>query len=571
MSSVTPRARTGGRILVDTLRIHGVTRVFCVPGESYLDVLDALYDTPEIDVVVAKHEGAAANMAEADGKLTGRPGVCFVTRGPGATHAAVGVHTARQDSTPMILFVGQVDRRHRDREGFQEVEFRELFAPMSKWAAEIADPLRIPEYVTRAFRTATAGRQGPVVLSLPEDVLAQSVEAADVTVYSPTAGGPRPEDLDALHAALTRARRPLVVVGGSGWTEIACADLARFAEVNDLPVAASFRRQDLLDNDSAHYVGHLSLGIDPKLAEGVRNADLLIGIGARLGEVTSGGYQLIESPRPAQALVHVHPDPEELGRVYQPEVAIASSIPAFWEAVRRREPVRPAPWSEWRAALRESFTTFNRPSAPHPEHSGVHLATVVEYLAQTLPADAIVTNGAGNYTVWVHRFYRYRRFRTELAPTSGSMGYGLPAAIAAKLRHPDRPVVCFAGDGCFLMYPQELATAAQYRAAIVVLVINNGMYGTIRMHQERRFPGRVVATAIDPPDFVMLAQACGAHAERVIRTEDFADAFARAQATARPALLELQVDPAQITPAARLTGVRSQRPGTADPSPVSMP
>jgi acetolactate synthase-1/2/3 large subunit len=257
--------------------------------------------------------------------------------------------------------------------------------------------------------------------------------------------------------------------------------------------------------------------------------------------------------------------------VYQPEVAIASSIPAFWEAVRRREPVRPAPWSEWRAALRESFTTFNRPSAPHPEHSGVHLATVVEYLAQTLPADAIVTNGAGNYTVWVHRFYRYRRFRTELAPTSGSMGYGLPAAIAAKLRHPDRPVVCFAGDGCFLMYPQELATAAQYRAAIVVLVINNGMYGTIRMHQERRFPGRVVATAIDPPDFVMLAQACGAHAERVIRTEDFADAFARAQATARPALLELQVDPAQITPAARLTGVRSQRPGTADPSPVSMP
>ena len=569
MSGVTaPASRSGGRILVDTLRIHGATRVFCVPGESYLDVLDALYDTPEIDVVVAKHEGAAANMAEADGKLTGRPGICVVTRGPGATHAAVGVHTARQDSTPMILFVGQVDRRHRDREGFQEVDFSELFAPIAKWAAEIADPRRIPEYVTRAFRTATAGRQGPVVLSLPEDVLAAAVDVADVTPYSVTVSGPRPDDLEALHAALTRARRPLVIVGGSGWTDAACADLARFAEVNDLPVAASFRRQDLLDNDSDHYVGHLSLGIDPKLADAVRSADLLLAIGPRLGEVTSGGYQLIESPRPAQALVHVHPDPEELGRVYQPEVAVASSIPAFWDAMRRRDPVEPAPWSEWRAALRAGFSAFNRPAAPHPDHHGVHLATVVEYLAKTLPPEAIVTNGAGNYTVWVHRFHRYRRFRTELAPTSGSMGYGLPAAIAAKLRHPDRPVVCFAGDGCFLMYPQELATAAQHGAAIVVLVVNNGMYGTIRMHQERRFPGRVIGTAIDPPDFVTLAQALGAYAERVTRTEEFADAFARAQAAGRPALLELQVDPLQITPAARLADARSQRSRHADQSPV---
>jgi acetolactate synthase I/II/III large subunit len=563
-------ARSGGRILVDGLRIHGVTRVFCVPGESYLDVLDALYDTPQIDVVVAKHEGAAANMAEADGKLTGMPGICFVTRGPGATHASVGVHTARQDSTPMILFIGQVARAHRDREGFQEVAFDEMFAPLAKWSAEIDDASRIPEYLARAFQAATSGRGGPVVLSLPEDVLAQLADVPDVEAYRVAAAAPRAGDLQALQAELARAQRPLVIAGGSGWTETACDHLARFAAAHDLPVAASFRRQDLIDNDSDHYVGHLSLGTDARLADAVRSADLLLAVGPRLGEVTSGGYKLIASPRPAQRLVHVHPDPDELGRVYQPVLAIPSNVPAFLEAAQGLAPVGRPAWGEWRAARRRDYLAFTKVAPPHAEHSGVHLATVVEHLAETLSPDAIVTNGAGNYTVWVHRFYRYRQFRSELAPTSGSMGYGVPAAIAAKLRHPDRTVVCFAGDGCFLMYPQELATAAQYHAAVVILIVNNGMYGTIRMHQERRFPGRVVGTELETPDFVVLAQAFGAYAERVTSTDGFAAAFARAQAAGRPAVLELQVDPAQITPGARLAGSQVQRPKTAEPAPVAV-
>ncbi|MGD9902112.1 MAG: thiamine pyrophosphate-binding protein [Vicinamibacterales bacterium] len=562
--SPAPLPRSGGRVLVDGLRGHGVTRVFCVPGESYLDVLDALHDTPEIDVVVAKHEGAAANMAEADGKLTGLPGICLVTRGPGATHATVGVHTARQDSTPMILFIGQVARGCRDREGFQEVAFPEMFAPLAKWSAQIDDAARIPEYLARAFQVATSGRMGPVVLSLPEDVLAETVVSADVPGFRPVAGAPRVADIAALDAALRSARRPLVVVGGSGWTEDARARLAGFAERYDLPVAASFRRQDVLDNRSEHYVGHLSLGIDPRLAAGVEEADLILAFGPRLGEVSSGGYRLVASPRPRQKLVHVHPDPDELGRVYQPDVGIPSSMPSLAEALDRLGPAAAPPWGDWRAALRRDYLEFSRPPARHPDHQGVHLATVVDQLATALPEDAVVTNGAGNYTVWVHRFYRYRGLRTELAPTSGAMGYGLPAAIAAKLRHPGRTVVCFAGDGCFLMYPQELGTALQSGAAIIVLVVNNGMYGTIRMHQERRFPGRVVGTDIDAPDFVGLARSFGAYAERVDRSEDFADAFARAQAAGRPAVLELRVDPAQITPTARLSAVDTQRIGARE-------
>ncbi|MGE0360865.1 MAG: thiamine pyrophosphate-binding protein [Vicinamibacterales bacterium] len=564
-----PAERSGGRVLVDNLRLHGCTRIFCVPGESYLDVLDALFDTPEIDVVVAKHEGAAANMAEADGKLTGAPGVCFVTRGPGATHATVGVHTARQDSTPMILFVGQVARAYRDREGFQEVAFPEMFAPLAKWAAQIDDARRIPEYLARAFQVATSGRPGPVVLSLPEDVLAQVVRLDDPQPYRPTASAPVPADLGRLRTALDQAARPLLVVGGSGWTAESAAGLRDFAAAFDLPVAASFRRQDIVDNHSDQYVGHLSLGMDPRLADAVRQADLIVAVGSRLSEVTTGGYSLLTAPRPAQRLVHVMPSGDEIGRVYQPDVAIAATLGEFATAVRGLEPSAPIGWADWRAGLRAHYLAFTKVAPPVPDHQGVHMASVVEQLSQSLPPDTIIANGAGNYTVWVHRFYRYRRFRTELAPTSGSMGYGVPAAIAAKLRHPERTVVCFAGDGCFLMYPQELATAAQYRAAVVVLVVNNGMYGTIRMHQERRFPGRVVGTDLDTPDFVSLARAFDAYAERVERTEDFAAAFARAQAAGRPAVLELRVDPAQITPAARLAASRVGRPDTTEPAPMA--
>jgi len=564
-----PAERSGGRVLVDNLRLHGCTRIFCVPGESYLDVLDALFDTPEIDVVVAKHEGAAANMAEADGKLTGAPGVCFVTRGPGATHATVGVHTARQDSTPMILFVGQVARAHRDREGFQEVAFPEMFAPLAKWAAQIDDARRIPEYLARAFQVATSGRPGPVVLSLPEDVLAQVVRLDDPQPYRPTASAPVPADLGRLRTALDQAARPLLVVGGSGWTAESAAGLRDFAAAFDLPVAASFRRQDIVDNHSDQYVGHLSLGMDPRLADAVRQADLIVAVGSRLSEVTTGGYSLLTAPRPAQRLVHVMPSGDEIGRVYQPDVAIAATLGEFATAVRGLEPSAPIGWADWRAGLRAHYLAFTKVAPPVPDHQGVHMASVVEQLSQSLPPDTIIANGAGNYTVWVHRFYRYRRFRTELAPTSGSMGYGVPAAIAAKLRHPERTVVCFAGDGCFLMYPQELATAAQYRAAVVVLVVNNGMYGTIRMHQERRFPGRVVGTDLDTPDFVSLARAFDAYAERVERTEDFAAAFARAQAAGRPAVLELRVDPAQITPAARLAARRVGRPDSTEPAPMA--
>jgi len=544
--------RSGGRILVDSLRVHGVERAFCVPGESYLDVLNALHDTPEIQVIVCKHEGGAANMAEADGRLTGRPGICFVTRGPGATHASIGVHVAMENSTPMILFIGQVDRAFFDREAFQEVDYRQMFGPLAKWAAQIEDPARIPEYVLRAFHTATSGRPGPVVLALPEDMLEQVAQVADPKPFEPAHSAPRHGDVLGIQAELAQAQRPLIIVGGSGWTAEACGDLKAFAESNSVPVAASFRRQDLFDNAHANYAGHLGLGINPRLADQVRSADLLIVIGSRLSEVTSGGYTLIESPRPKQRFVHVHPDPEELGRVYQGTLLINSGMPAVAAALKSLAPVANPPWRPWLAELHRECEVFGRAPAPDPAHRGVHLATVVSQLTDILPPDAIVCNGAGNYTLWVHRFHRYRQFRTELAPVGGSMGYGLPAAIAAKLRHPDRTVVCVAGDGCFSMYPQELATAAQYGAAIIVLVVNNGMYGTIRMHQERRYPGRASNTDIANPDFVALARSLGAYAERVSTTEDFSAAFARAAGAGVSALLELRVDPDQITPAARL-------------------
>jgi acetolactate synthase-1/2/3 large subunit len=554
-SAAPAQAMTGGQILVAALRRQGVDRIYCVPGESYLPVLDALYDVPEIEVVSARHEGAAANMAEADGKLTGRPGICFVTRGPGATHAAVGVHTAFQDSTPMVLFIGQVARDARDREGFQEVDFRAMFAPLAKWAAEIDDPARIPEYLSRAFRVALSGRAGPVVLSLPEDMLSEVVAAPTQSSAAVAAGSaPRASDLEALGAMLAEASRPLVVVGGTGWTASGCKALLEFARRNELPVAASWRRQDLIDNRDPNYCGHLGLGVDPSLAQRVRSADLIVSIGSRLGENTTSGYTLLTPSVPQQALIHVHPDPNELGRVYQPKLGIACGLADFANALDGVE----IPWSgherkAWLREARDAYVKFSTPVAAAASTGFVDLSAVVSWLSEHLEDDAIVTNGAGNYTVWVHRFFRYKRPRTELAPISGAMGYGIPAAIAAKLRFPDRRVVAFAGDGCFLMYPQELATAVQQKAPVIILIVNNGKYGTIRMHQERRYPGRVVATDLVNPDMVALAHSFGAFAERVETTSAFAGAFQRAADSGRPAVLELRVDPAQISPSMRLS------------------
>jgi acetolactate synthase-1/2/3 large subunit len=542
---------TGGQALVAALRHQGVDRVYCVPGESYLPVLDALYDAPDIAVVSARHEGAAANMAEADGKLSGRPGICFVTRGPGATHAAVGVHTAFQDSTPMILFIGQVDRDARDREGFQEVDYRAMFAPLAKWAAEIDEAVRIPEYLAHAFHVALSGRAGPVVLSLPENTLAAEIPAPPLAPLAvAAAAAPRAADLERLSLLLEAASRPLLVVGGSGWTHESCRALTRFAQRNALAIVASFRRQDLIDNRHENYCGHLGLGINPRLAERVQAADLILAAGSRLGENTTGGYTLLTPPIPRQTLIHVHPDPNEPGHVYHPTLAMACGVAEFARELAGLEIQGRESRREWLREARAAYVAFTRPLAPAADH--VELSSVVGWLSEHLRDDAIIANGAGNYTVWVHRFFSYRQPRTQLAPTSGAMGYGVPAAIAAKLRYPDREVIAFAGDGCFLMYPQELATAVQHQANLTILIINNGQYGTIRMHQERRYPGRTVATDILNPDFVALARSFGAYGERVAHTEQFPEAYRRASTAGRPAVLELLVDPAQSTPTFRL-------------------
>jgi acetolactate synthase-1/2/3 large subunit len=543
--------RSGGRVLADALHIHGVDRVFCVPGESYLDIIDALYDMRDVEVVNAKHEGAAANMAEADGKLTGRPGVCMVTRGPGATHASVGVHTAFHDSTPMILLIGQVTRGVRDRGAFQEVDFEGMFGPIAKWVAEIRDAARIPEYMLRAFQCATSDRPGPVVLALPEDMLAEVVIVGDTAPFCDLPNEPAPHQLRTLRSELMQAQRPLIVVGGSRWSDEACSGLQSFASANQIPVAASFRRQDLIDNRHPSYIGHLTLGTAPYLARVVRDSDLVISIGSLLGDVTTQAYKLLDAPRPYQRLIHVHPSEAELGRVYQPDLAINASLSSFATALGKLEPIENPVWQGWTADARRGFDLFAAPAA-NSVPNGVDLAAITNYLSNKLPADAIVSNGAGNYTVWVHRFFAYKQRGTEMAPTSGAMGYGLPAAIAAKLRHPNRTVVCFAGDGCMLMYPQELATATECGAAVIVLVVNNGMYGTIRMHQERRFPGRPYRTDLANPDFVAMARAFGAYAERVEHTNAFAAAFDRCVESRQPAVLELCVDRNQITPDRKL-------------------
>ena len=554
------KSRSGGQLLVDALQVHGVDTAFCVPGESYLAVLDALYDAREaIKLIVCRQEGGAANMAEAYGKLTGKPGVCMVTRGPGATNAAIGVHTAFQDSTPMILLVGQVGGDFVEREAFQEVDFRRMYGQMAKWVASIDRVERVPEYLSHAFHCAMSGRKGPVVLALPEDMLTQSAAVADSDPYQEVVAHPGAGDISRLHSMLAAAERPLLIAGGSGWNLKACADLCKFVEANGLPAGCAFRFQDLFDNTHANYAGDVGVGINPKLAQRVKDADLLLVIGARLGEMTTSGYTLLSVPRPAQKLIHVHAGAEELGRVYQGELLINSGMPQIVAALAAMAPVASNAWSEWtRSAHADYIEWTKRRTTP----GKLQLWDVVDVLKRRLPADAILANGAGNFSGWLHRFYPHRSFRTQLAPTSGAMGYGVPAAIAAKIVHPGRTVVSWNGDGCFLMCGQELATAAQYDARVIFIVVNNGMYGTIRMHQEREYPARVHGTALANPDFVLLARAYGAHGELVEETAAFAPAFERAldstQSGGKPALIELRIDPQAITPNTTLDALREQ-------------
>jgi len=543
--------RHGGRILVDQLAIQGVERVFSVPGESFLAVLDGLHDSG-IGNVVCRHEGGAAMMAEATGKLTGRPGVAFVTRGPGAANAAAGVHVARQDSTPMILFVGQIARGDRDREAFQEVDYRQMFGGLAKWATEIDDTARIPEYVSRAFHVALSGRPGPVVLALPEDMLSARAEVADGLARAPVPPTVSAAEVAALADALGRSERPLVVAGGSLWSAGAATDLARFAEAWGLPVAVPFRRQDHLDNRHPCYAGDLGVAMNPALGRRLREADCLLVLGARIGDTMTGGYTLIDPAAPGKTILHVYPDASELGRVYRPDLGIVA--PAGEIVAALADHPAPRRWEDWTCAARAEYEAWQRPK---DTPGTVQMERIVAWLSEHLPEDAVVTNGAGNYAAFLHRYFRFKRRGTQLAPTSGSMGYGFPAAIAAKLDDPRRTVVCLAGDGCFQMTLNEMSTAAQHGAAVVTVVANNGQYGTIRMHQERHYPGRVSGTALANPDFAALARAYGGHGETVARTEEFPEAFARALAAGVPAVIELRLDPEALSTGMTLAETRA--------------
>jgi acetolactate synthase I/II/III large subunit len=545
--------RTGGQILVDQLKIHGVDLAFCVPGESYLAVLDALVDAPQIKLITCRHEAGAANMAEAYGKLTGKPGICFVTRGPGATHASIGLHTAFQDSTPMILFIGQVARDQEEREAFQEIDYRRMLGPLTKWVAEIPSADRVSEFVSRAFHTAVSGRPGPVALALPEDMLSERMEAVDCHPYVRVESAPRAQDLAKLAAALSSAAHPIAILGGAGWTPGAVDGVRRFLEAWELPAVTAFRGKDRLDNNHPLYIGEMGIGIDPKLRARIVQSDLLIAIGTRLGEMSTEGYSRLKPPVPQQRLIHIYPGAEELNRVYQIELGIPTGIEAFGDAVASLKPPAAPRWRDWGKAARADYEAFVKPIAVD---DSVNPSEIFAWLNQRLPANAIVTNGAGNYTAWLHRFYLHKQFRTQIAPTNGAMGYGVPAAMAAKALHRDRIVVACAGDGCFLMNGQELATAAQYDLGVIILVFNNAMYGTIRMHQEREYPGRVIATDLKNPDFAAYAKSFGFWSTTVRTTAAFKPAFEEALASGRPALIEIVTNPEIISPTSTLSGLR---------------
>jgi acetolactate synthase-1/2/3 large subunit len=554
--SLAPISRLGGHILVDQLVAHGVKHVFCVPGESYLAVLDGLYDRA-IEVTVCRQEGGAAMMAEAHGKLTGQPGICIVTRAPGASNALAGIHIAHQDSTPLVLFVGQIARGMRERDAFQEMDYRAVFGTQAKWVTEIDQIERIPELVSRAFHMATSGRPGPVVVALPEDMLAEYATVADAPHYQVVETSPTAAQMQALADELGRAHRPVAILGGSRWSEQAIAQFAQFAERAQLPVAVQFRRQMLFPTDHSSFVGDVGLGSNPEMMRYIKNADLILLVGGRMSEIASQSYTLLDIPVPAQRLIHVYPDSAELNRVYRADVAINTSPISFASALTAVKTSATPARADQLQTLRSSYLSWTDPNQiKHP--GALQMGQVMAYLNSHLPADTIMTNGAGNYATWLHRFYAFKRYGTQLAPTSGSMGYGLPAAVGAKRLYPDKTVVCFAGDGCFLMHGQEFATAVQYHLPIIVVVIDNGMFGTIRMHQERHYPGRISATSLHNPDFSAYAIAFGGYGERVETTEQFGPAFERALASKKPAILHCLIDPETISPTTTLEKIRER-------------
>jgi acetolactate synthase-1/2/3 large subunit len=547
--------RTAAEVLIDQLVIHGVRHAFCVPGESYLAALDALHDR-DIAITVCRHESGAAIMAEACGKATGRPGICFVTRGPGATNASAGLHIARQDSTPMILFVGQVARDMREREAFQELDYRAVFGSIAKWATEIDDPARIPELVSRAFYTASGGRPGPVVMALPEDMLVERITVPDAPAFEPVEIWPGAPDMSRLQKLLWAAERPIVLLGGSRWSEPAVAAVNRFAERFALPVATTFRRAHLFDPDHPCYAGDLGIGPNPKLVARVKAADVIVLIGGRLGEQPAQGYTLLDIPAPRQTFVHVYPDVGELGRIYHPHLAITATPAAFAAALEALQPPADLRWRNATATAHADFHAWGDKATTVP--GAVNLGEIIVGLRDRIPADAVICNGAGNFAIWVGRYVRYRRFGTQLASTSGSMGYGVPAAVGMKRLAPNRMVIAITGDGDFLMTGQEFATAVQYELPVIILIVDNGMYGTIRMHQERHYPGRVVATALRNPDFAAYARAFGGYGATVEKTADFFPAFEAAQKSGKPAILHLKVDPEALTPAMSLSAIREK-------------
>ncbi|WP_420413941.1 thiamine pyrophosphate-binding protein [Roseibium sp.] len=550
--------RSGGRILADQLALLGADKIFCVPGESFLGLLEGLYaHQNDVEVITCRHESGAANMADAYGKMTGKPGIVAVTRGPGATNASNGVHTAYQDSTPMIVLIGQVGREMMDREAFQEMDYRRMFGEMAKWVTQIDDARRIPEYLSRAWKVALSGRPGPVVLALPEDMLTEEVATVDLKPTPLPVAAPQPSAMADLEKMLHAAQKPLLVVGGPGWNKACCDKAVALSERFGLPVATSFRCQDYFDNSHENYVGVIGIAPSPKLRKRVmEDVDLMIAIGPRFGEMTTQGYTLLDIPTPQMKLVHIHPGAEELGQVYAPELSIVSSPEAFLDAALNLKPSDCASrWQDWRREQNVDYRSFIEPTSVP---GNVNMADVIRHLTETMPANTIVANGAGNYTVWVHRFHQHTGYRTQLAPTSGSMGYSQPAAIAAKLIAPSREVISIAGDGCFMMAGQELATARQFGADVIYIVVNNGMFGTIRMHQERNHPGHVIATELVNPDFVTYAKAFGIGGERITDTQAFPAALGRARASKGGYLIEIVVDPEALTPSQSLSDARRQ-------------
>ena len=542
----------GGQLIVACLEAQGTDRVFCVPGESYLPVLDALYDSP-IETIVARQEGGAAMMAEADGKATGRPGICFVTRGPGASNAMSGVHVAQQDSTPLILFIGQVAREFRGRDAFQEMDFETTFSAVAKLTLEINHTSKIPEVMSQAFNTAINGRPGPVVISLPEDMLTDETNAQPCALVTPEENVPQKKTIDEFEALLRAAKAPVVIVGGSRWNAESVNKVQRWANSNKIPVTASFRRQHLFDNLDAAYIGDLGIGANPELLGLIEKSDLVILLGGRLSEIPSQSFTLLDVPQPKQQLVHIHPGPEDLGRVYQPTMAINASPGAFLEAISVATKTKDSDY------LPNAHDSYLKWSIPSPGDQGqINMGGLVHKLCDELSDDAIITNGAGNYASWIHRYYRFRSFQSQFAPNSGSMGYGLPAAIGAKLRFPERQVVCFAGDGCLQMTIQELGTAKQYGVNIIVIVVDNGMCGTIRMHQERSFPYRVSSTELINPDFAQIAEAYGFFSGTAETDDQFNALFQAALEEAKPCLIHLKTNPEEITPTMTISQLRDR-------------